>query len=395
MVSLNVARRMHRAVELVVGVSVSVGVGDLLIAVIGSGAWQIALVVALAMTTAVWLDSGPLIATQAGSSAVLVATLLPPGGTGGLERCLDALAGGAIGILVVALLPADPITPVRKAVIAVLDELTTTLRAVETVISDIDLDSAEATLTRVRGAQPLVHRLRETVRASTEIARFAPLRWSRRQSLHTYSALADHVDNALRNTRILARRALVAVRDRESTAAELPGALIRLADAVDVLGGELTAGHDLAEGRPALLDAALAVGTVQPDDQGFSSHVILAQLRSAVVELLQATGLPLDEAKNVLPATAANRAHAAAGTPPGWRSRRPFVDAAAGREGRFRERCGRRPRHGSRRRCPRCVAPSPRVRRPDHRRATPPGCPHDRRVARRAPSSAVGAPRWC
>ena len=104
-VSLNGARRMRRAVELVVGVSVGVGVGDLLISVIGSGPWQIGLVVALAMTTAVWLDGGPLIVTQAGSSAVLVATLLPPGGTGGLERCLDALVGGAIGILVVMLLP--------------------------------------------------------------------------------------------------------------------------------------------------------------------------------------------------------------------------------------------------------------------------------------------------
>ncbi len=55
-VSLNGARRMRRAVELVVGVSVGVGVGDLLISVIGSGPWQIGLVVALAMTTAVWLD---------------------------------------------------------------------------------------------------------------------------------------------------------------------------------------------------------------------------------------------------------------------------------------------------------------------------------------------------
>jgi Fusaric acid resistance protein-like len=58
-VSLNGARRLRRAVELVVGVSVGVGVGDLLIAAIGSGAWQISLVVALAMAAAVWLDGGP------------------------------------------------------------------------------------------------------------------------------------------------------------------------------------------------------------------------------------------------------------------------------------------------------------------------------------------------
>jgi uncharacterized membrane protein YgaE (UPF0421/DUF939 family) len=135
-VSPNGARRMRRAVELVVGVSVGVGVGDLLISVIGSGPWQIGLVVALAMTTAVWLDGGSLIATQAGSSAVLVATLLPPGGTGGLERCLDALVGGAIGILVVMLLPADPIAPVRSAVITILDELSASVRGVGTAISE-------------------------------------------------------------------------------------------------------------------------------------------------------------------------------------------------------------------------------------------------------------------
>ena len=54
-VSLGVSlgQRMRRALELVVGVSIGVGVGDLLIAYIGSGSWQITLVVALAMSTAV------------------------------------------------------------------------------------------------------------------------------------------------------------------------------------------------------------------------------------------------------------------------------------------------------------------------------------------------------
>lgn len=41
--------RFRRAMELVVGVSVGVGIGDLMIAFIGSGVWQIAVAVAVAI----------------------------------------------------------------------------------------------------------------------------------------------------------------------------------------------------------------------------------------------------------------------------------------------------------------------------------------------------------
>ena len=76
---MSLANRLRRAVELVVGVSLGVLVGDLLVSVIGSGWWQIALVVTLAVAAAVFADGGTLLVNQAGASAVLVATLLPPG----------------------------------------------------------------------------------------------------------------------------------------------------------------------------------------------------------------------------------------------------------------------------------------------------------------------------
>ncbi len=73
-----------------------------------------------------------------------------------------------------------------------------------------------------------------------------------------------------------------------------------LAGAIDVIRGGLVAGHDLPDGCPPLIAAARAIATVQGDDQGFSSHVILAQLRSAAVDLLQASGLSLEQAQRVL-----------------------------------------------------------------------------------------------
>ena len=71
---VSLGQRLRRVVELVVGVVVGVLVGDLLIGVIGTGVPQIVLVVALAMGGAVFLGGGAVIVSQAGSSAVLVAT---------------------------------------------------------------------------------------------------------------------------------------------------------------------------------------------------------------------------------------------------------------------------------------------------------------------------------
>ncbi len=61
-------QRLRRAIELIVGVSLGVGVGDLFISVIGTGPWQIALVVALAMSIAALIDGGAVITVQAAVS---------------------------------------------------------------------------------------------------------------------------------------------------------------------------------------------------------------------------------------------------------------------------------------------------------------------------------------
>lgn len=111
---LSLGARLRRSVELVCGVTVGIGIGDLIISFIGSGPWQIALVVAMAMGTAVALNSGPIFSMQAGNSAVLVATLIPPGGSGGVDRMVDALVGGLVGIAVVAVIPTHPVRRARR-----------------------------------------------------------------------------------------------------------------------------------------------------------------------------------------------------------------------------------------------------------------------------------------
>ena len=73
---LTYGQRTRRAVELSFGVALGIGVGDAIIIALGSGAWQLALVVALAMLVAIVLGGKGLAVTQAATSALGLA----PGG---------------------------------------------------------------------------------------------------------------------------------------------------------------------------------------------------------------------------------------------------------------------------------------------------------------------------
>jgi uncharacterized membrane protein YgaE (UPF0421/DUF939 family) len=300
---VSLGNRLQRAVELVVGVSLGVLVGDLIISVIGSGSWQITLVVTLAVATAVLANGSALLVNQAGASAVLVATLLPPGQTGGLDRCVDALIGGAVGMLVAAVIPSDPVAPVRRTSRALLDELAAVLRGVAGALRDRDADAAVAALKRARRSQPLIDSLRSALHGGREVTTVSPLHRRRRRVLSSYAELAERADYAMRNTRVVARRAHAALLDGEPPVPELPDVLTELAAAVDRLTAELRREGDLARSRAAVVDVVVHAKVMSDDAAallGASEQVLVAQIRSIAMDLLQATGLSRDEARTAM-----------------------------------------------------------------------------------------------
>ncbi|MGW1682423.1 FUSC family protein [Saccharopolyspora sp. NPDC002376] len=298
---VSLGQRMRRALELVVGVCIGIGVGDVLISFIGTGTWQIALVVALAMSTAVLLDSGVVIVLQAASSSVLVATLLPPATAGGLTRMVDAAIGGLVGFVVASLLPANPLAVAHRNGRLVLGALADALRGVGWAVARQDPDVASDVLAKARKSQKHVEEFRTALEAGQEIAKFAPIRWRRRGDLERYDTAATPIDRALRNTRVLARRALAALRDGEPVPRPLPGLLEELAGAVVLLRDELANGVDPLQTREAARSVAKK-STVELLGEGdFSMQVVVMQVRSIAVDLLQATGLSRTEAIAALP----------------------------------------------------------------------------------------------
>ncbi|MGW0193987.1 FUSC family protein [Nonomuraea sp. NPDC003201] len=296
-VGVGLGQRLRRVAELVIGVSLGVGVGDLLVSWIGSGAWQIALVVALAMAVAVLLNSGALFVAQAGSSAVLVATLVPGDGAGGLDRMADALTGGIVGVMAVALLPASPFTIAAKHLSGVLDALSTVLERAAEAIEKRDVELAAEALEEARNTQEAVAEFEHALETAKEITMLSPLHWHRKARLARYETAAVPVDLALRNARVLSRRTLASLGEASPPPTSLAEALREVSEAALLLQLELGAGREPTLARQALLAVA---ARERPDGLGFSAHVIIAQLRSVVVDLLQATGMEHEAATDTL-----------------------------------------------------------------------------------------------
>ncbi|QHD87260.1 aromatic acid exporter family protein [Gordonia sp. JH63] len=292
---LSLGQRWRRAAELVGGVAIGILVGDLFISLVGEGAWQIMVVVALAMTVAVFLDDGPLVPMQAASSAALVATLLPPGGVAGFHRAIDALIGGLVGILVGALLPVNPASRARRDAAGVLATVRDAARQLATGLRERDEELIAAALESGRGTQAEINKMRSDMTGGREVTRISPLYWGSRMRLDRISATADPIDNAVRNFRIIARRSLGLTQRGVAVQPELIEIIDDLAGAFEVLRAMMMA--DPGD-EPDQADAARVIRSIVRKARAdlvtnseLSEAALLAEIRSLLVDLLMTAGL--------------------------------------------------------------------------------------------------------
>ncbi len=116
MVSLGTSygQRLRRVLEVTIGVALGVFVGDLLVLELGVGWWQLALIVALAMSVAFLLDGGQLLVTQAAVQSIVVAALVPDPDEA-LIRWTDALIGGAVALVAATVVPGGAAAAAARA----------------------------------------------------------------------------------------------------------------------------------------------------------------------------------------------------------------------------------------------------------------------------------------
>ena len=289
---VGVANRPRRVAELTLGVAVGIGVGDVLIWGIGSGAWQLGLVVFLSMLAAVLLGGGPLLVSQAASSAVLVATLV---GAHNASRFVDALVGGGVGLAVLVIVPANPLRHARRAGSVVFVELTAALEDIAAALEARDVAAMREALARARSTESEVVHWRQALIVGRETAQLAPRHWRDRSRLADYARAAAELELAVRNTRVLARAATRAAELDPHLPPELHAAVRALAETVRATETALEARDRSAAIETAVEAAALATRALELDPDLTAAHVV-GQIRSTAADLLRALGLERDEA---------------------------------------------------------------------------------------------------
>lgn len=101
-------QRLRRVAEVTVGVAVGIAVADIFVGVVGSGPWQITVVVLVSMSLALLLDAGLLLVMQSAVQSIVVTDLVPTGSQA-LGRWVDAVIGGVVALVFAMVVPRAPL----------------------------------------------------------------------------------------------------------------------------------------------------------------------------------------------------------------------------------------------------------------------------------------------
>jgi len=304
---LTIGERRRRAVELAIGVSVGIAIADLLVSWIGSGTWQVGVVTGLAMLAATLVGGGTLLASQAGASAVLVATLQPPEGFD-FTRSLDALVGSGTALVVGSLLlPVDPVRLVREALGPVVDRLVAVLLRIADALEQRDAAEADAALTAVGRLDVRYDQVAATLGAAGDAARISVGRRGMLGSLERYVVAEAEIGVAIEDVRALARGATRALALDDSTPPEVIAAIRAIAEAVRELANMLEDEAKPERAREAAMRAVGLANAVLAETSNMSALHIVGQVRLVAADLLRASGLERAEASQAVRRAAGQR----------------------------------------------------------------------------------------
>jgi uncharacterized membrane protein YgaE (UPF0421/DUF939 family) len=297
---LTVGERRRRAVELAIGVALGIAIADALVTAIGTGTWQIGVVTGLAMAGATLVGGGALLASQAGASAVLVATLQPPDAGFDFDRFLDALVGGGVALVISSLvLPVNPLRLVHEYVQPVLDRLVAALDLIAAALEAKDPEIVEEALLAVGRLDAAHDALVEALDAAGDAARLSPRRRRALSGLDRYAVAGGQLGLAIENLRALARGAARAITLDDAVPSEAVRAVRELCQSARALDRYLREG-DPEPARAAAVRAAGLANAVLDETANLSALHIVGQIRLAAVDLLRATGLARDEAQELV-----------------------------------------------------------------------------------------------
>jgi uncharacterized membrane protein YgaE (UPF0421/DUF939 family) len=292
-------QRLRRVAEVTTGVALGVLLADLLAILIGSGWWQLTLVVALSMTSALLITSGQMFVTQAAVQSIIISALVPAP-SDALVRWSDAVVGGCVALVAATVVPAAPLRRPREQAATVMRKISALLRAAGEVMADGEASRGLELLADARATDSLIRELQAAADEGMAVTSSSPFRVRHRKDIRKMGDLVEPLDRALRSTRVLVRQTAVAAYRHRHVPKSYSLLALDLADAADMVADELAADRMAVSARDALIQVGEASGMVERAEE-MTAEVVLVQLRSVVVDLLLLTGLDQIESTEVLP----------------------------------------------------------------------------------------------
>ncbi len=298
---LSRGQQLRRGLDVTVGVAIGIAIGDLFRVWAGVGWWQVGVVVTVAMSLALLAGAGALMITQAAVQSIVVTTVVGPNGA--FDRWLDAVIGGLVALVLALVVPSRATARPRELAGALLDETAVILDEIVAALVAGDEQAAERVLSRARDTESRTGELSAAVTEGVGAARL-PLLWRRPgrggADAAEMARLTPPLDRATRNVRVLVRRSAVSIWRSEEMPAGTVELIRRLRLVVAALADDLAAHQRLDGHRDEL--AAIGVASSAHDlTPTLSTTVVLAQIRSIVVDLAEVTGLDATTARDAMP----------------------------------------------------------------------------------------------
>ena len=292
--------RPRRVLETAAGMVTGIALSELMLMGIGPGLWQMALTLLVCLFLARFISGSASFALTVGIQAMLVQLLQAPEG-GVFTRSIDGVVGGLVALLVTALIPRDPRGIARKDADRLFKVFIDAIESLKLATRDVNVAVADAALTKIRRTQPLIDNWRMSLDSAISISRVSPFLVKYRDELQGQVRLMRGMDLATRNLRVVVRRIDFLLRDGQKRA--------YLADLFDQIA---TGTHLLEQGLadPSKLDQAQdifveVIHQLDPKQHGIADQIreasVVLLLRPMLVDLLCASGMSEDDARDELP----------------------------------------------------------------------------------------------
>ena len=292
--------RIRRVTETAFGMTAGIALSEVMLNTIGQGVWQMGLVLFIALTTARFLSGTAAFSLTVGIQAMLVYIMPAPDG-GVFIRSFDALIGGAVALIFTAFIPRDPIGMASRDADKLFAVFLDAVDALKIAVRSLDVKVVDAALVRVRASQPLVDNWRMSLDSAISVSRISPFLRRHRKELSSQVRLMRGMDLATRNLRVVVRRVDFLIRDGQSRP-YLADLFEQIAAATALLAKGLESTDALKDAREQFV---VITHQLDPKKFGIADDVreasVLLLLRPLLIDLLCASGMTEEQARNELP----------------------------------------------------------------------------------------------